>query len=276
MTKLLKESSEAKFDQSKDEDKCEEEDISTIYMSHFKAKMIPTKMAKFNQHQFDRLKYYKKPFMLQPQTQQHGNLNEANRKLLNKILQKHKELVEQEKLKKETFQRLVPTTNMTSYKYFGSTSINNVSSLNGTGLDTDSGRHSMAESPSANTILPGIMTPIQNDFLNLLNSKKYSKNDQFNNSSTSPMTGNSATTATGSFTSKCIFTSGNEITFTPQPKQQQHQQQYQQITPSRLVSRDNSVEFMVGKSQDSTADENANKLYSIRSCRSKSINLSEL
>ena len=244
-------SSETKYDAKPEQSGNDEDTTSTIYMSNFKAKMFPSK-TKFNQHQLDRQKYYKKP--LQPPS----NLNEANRKLLNKILQKHKELVDQEKLKKEiyettNFQRPMATNMNTSYKYFGSNSINNVSNLLN-GHDNDSGRHSMAESPSANNILPSMIS-MQND--------KKNKNEHIN-----------PATATGSFTSKCIFKSGNEITFTPQPKHQQ--QHYQQLTPNRTpINTNNRDKEFLAKNNDS-AEENANKIFNFRGSRSKSINLSEL
>jgi hypothetical protein len=240
----------------------DEEESSTIYMSNFKAKMMPSKL-KFNQYQnqFERLKYLKKTSPSPPlpststQPSLGNNLNEANRKLLNKILLKHKELVDQEKFKKETLNMIKrPKT----YKYFGSNSISNMSNLNG--HETDSGRHSLTESPSANN-LPNNTNSQQNEFL-------------FTNNSGKKATIPTSSTIAGSFTSKCIFTSGNEITFTPQPKPHQYQLNNRltnncdkSISNSLKRAEQDASKFV----QTESRDEYANKRR-----QSKSINLSEL
>ena len=81
-----------------------------------------------------------------------------------------------------------------------------INNTNIVSLDTDSGRHSMADSPCSGTILPPTTLPpplITHDV------------SEFNASN------NKKLNAVGTFTSKCILSSGNQITFTQklQPKQ---------------------------------------------------------
>ena len=245
----------------------EDDENSTVYMSDFKAKMLHSKQnfnQYQNQNQFERLKYLKKASPSPPlpststQPSLGNNLNEANRKLLNKILIKHKELIDQEKFKKETLNMIKrPKT----YKYFGSNSISNMTNLNG--HDTDSGRHSLTESPSTNN-LPNINNTNnqQNEFL-------------FTNNSTKKTIIPTSQTTTGSFTSKCIFTSGNEIVFTTtQPKQHQ----YELNNRSNIIfdTKTSSLLKRVEKEGSKLVHSENGDDYVAKHSQRKSINLSEL
>lgn len=171
-----------------------------------------------------KLRYYGKSYL-----NSQSNLNEANRKLLNKILLKHKELIDGNRAmiisNRPTY--VHHRHNSNNYKYYGSNSVSNIQQQADT--DQDSGRHSLAESPSsANNII-------------------------------------------GSFTSKCIFTSGNECTFTPQPKST-----YNNIPRTQQQGSDVVVVNMkkMSSNDDDTTTGNSNEYDQLKN--SRIINLSEL